>query len=757
MDNRNDSSIINNRAEEARLTSSSLLLADSQSSPAQQFGRAFAYSALQAPVEGVAQLIDGKANGESQKAVHFLDAPQHAEFGSTSWLAQQAGSGLGAVVPLLLVHKGVSGALSLNYSGKAALALAENMQVLTGSQKLAATSMKLAESGLTGAVYSGLFTPVQNPDENFWNARLRNSASGGLTFATLSASTMGLKSLGERSAASLPLLSRSLSSEVVQGALSGIPAGLVAVNSESLLSGKGFAKGSQQLESALSFSMLGAGFAYGKVKLQGLNPAERTSQAPENFKRAGLDVDGRSIAESARGQVASKLPEYSQRDLQAARSQTIKDLSEIKAIEEGKSVLSQFKDSGLSISQKYRVLNSLAQVREHFANQRANGVIEPDQLGNWVHTLGEFGRVENASRAGKLSAAQTEDAFLASMFADSVKSKANFFTHHMDGALAADHVLQNQFGAGFNRARLDGIVHAIKEHQIGPPEFMSNLYAGRIKAALNFKLNPEQETALALLQSKIADPLNPKNEIVRTADGASVLKLSPQEQALLELSGAKQWYVPEASNPWNKVSRAVIDGDSLDNYFTPGGIGKITGLGGPESDKWFMNRQIDSAAASPDRSTNIGSARASGLDAGKLLTSQSKPIAEKLSKQTESAISLAKEKTAEWLQREKGVDASKETVPFFNADLKYPQFKEHDAKWWNIHRTAADKRTAAEEGFYKEHRFDGLNAKEQQAFLLAKEIRERVANELRAAQRLDGKQPPNYEPAANAGKGKNKR
>jgi hypothetical protein len=155
----------------------------------------------------------------------------------------------------------------------------------------------------------------------------------------------------------------------------------------------------------------------------------------------------------------------------------------------------------------------------------------------------------------------------------------------------------------------------------------------------------------------MSNPLTSPQE--RAADGSSVLKLTAEEKALLQMSGAKEWYVPNETNPWNKVSRAVIDGDTIDNYYTPGGVGKIAGLGGPESDKWFMNRRVDSETPKIDRSTNIGSARHSAQDAGTLITPSSKPLAERGVSFTEDAIARAKEKAAEFLQKEKGVDPAK--------------------------------------------------------------------------------------------------
>lgn len=712
-----------------------------------QFGRAFAHTLVQAPVEGIAQLVDGKAGGPTQKAVHFIDAPEAVPFGSSAWMAQQAGSGLGAILPVLAVHKGISGALGRSYSARTALAMSENMAALGTEQAIAVTSLKLAHAGLTGMVYSGVLTPAADNTEKFWQARAHNAAVGGIAFTALTGSGMGLKALSEKTATSMPIASRLLSSDIVSGTISGLPAGIVAANADSLLSGQGFASGQQQWQSAATFAFTGGGLAFGKTAIGEIQPTSRTTQPTGKFADAGVDVDGRPISESGRAAVQAKLPEYSEAALNRARSQTLRDLSEIKALEPGKSVLDQFRDSDLSISQKYRVLNSLGQVREHFVNQRTNGHIEPDQQGNWIHTQGEFGRVIDAARTSKLNPVQTEDSLLASMFADSVKSKANFFTHHMEGALAADIVASNEFGAGFDRTRLDGIVHSVREHQIGPPEFMSNLYANRIRAGMPGGLTPEQETALGSLQRKIADPLNPSIERYTTADGGTALKLTPQEQSLLQVSGVREWYVPNDAHPWNPQSRTVIDGDSIDNYFTPGGIGKIAGLGGPESDKWFMTKQIDNKTGAAERATNIGSARLSGADAAKLITPESRALADNGLAQTEAAVATAKTKLADWLRSEKGIDPDRTPVPFFNADLKYPEFGENDAQWWNIHRSPADKRSPDQQAFYDQHRFDGLSPKEQNDFLLAKEIRNRLADELRAAQRLDGRQPPEYVPA----------
>lgn len=721
----------------------------SQSSAVADFGRAFAHTLVQAPIEGVAQLIDGKVDGAASKAVHFLDAPEQAQFMSSNWLAQQTGNALGAILPVLAVHKGVNFGLTRNYSAKAALAMTENVSALTTRQAFGAGGLKMAEAGITGAIYSGVFTPTHKAEaDDFAGARIRHTLVGATTFATLAGTGFGMKAASEALASKTPAVARVLGNEVFAGVVSGVPAGLVSANGESLLAGRGFAKFEDQVKSVGTFSLMGGGFAYGKGRLAERVPGERTTESTGKFKEAGLDVDGRSIAESQRANVTRNLPEYSEGEMGRGRSQTLKDLSEIKALQEGKSVLDQFRNSGLSISQKYRVLSSLTEVREHFVNQRTNGRIDPDQQGNWIHTQGEFGKVMSSAKENGLTRFQTEDALLGSMFADAVKAKANFHTHHMDGALAADHVLSKHFGAGFDRTRLDGVVHAIREHQVGPPAFMANvMYAGKIKAALGFKLTPEQEVDLGTLTKKISDPL--RSETVQLPDGSTALKLTAGEKALLKLTGVNEWYVPKEGNAWNPSSRAIIDGDTIDNYSTPGGVGKIASLGGAETDVYFKNVRLDSGRGVVDRSSNIGSARASNQDAASLLTPKGKELAGQGLAQTEAAIQAAKERVADWLVTEKKVDPAKETVPFLNGDLKYPSRSTPalENEWWNIHRTPADKRTVEQQALYDRHRFDGLTPKEQADFLQSKEIRERVVADLRAAQRLDGQQPRDYQPS----------
>lgn len=542
------------------LTVSDKLSESDSTSIAGNFCQAFTYTLVQAPLEGIAQLVDGEANGKTRKSIHFLDAPEAAEFGSVNWAVQQSGSALGAVIPVLLIHKGVSATMQRNYSFRAAVAMGDHMQVLTARQALTASGAKIAESALIGGIYSGVFSPVRSDEKDFWTARARSAASGGMAFAALTAGGLALKLPGIQSALPTPLRS-----EVATGILSGFPAGLVAVNAESVLRGHGLAPAERQLQSALTFAITAGGTALGKSAITELAPAKRITSSTGQFKSIGIDVDGRPIAQGHRAKVTANWKESSPAELVRARSQTLANLAEIKALEPGKTVFDQFKDAGLSISQKYRVLTSLGELRDYLGKHSKNQA-ETTLEQNWLGK--EQGRVMDAARVGNLSAIETEDALLCSMFAETGKTGDVFFNpQRRNGALLADHVLSKELGAGFTRSRLDGIVHAIREQQLGPPEFMAFLYAHRLRGAMktNIPLADSQETALKSLIAKMAYPLNPATEKTITPDGGTALKLTAQERALLQSTGTKHWDVPDAGNPWNRSSRAVFDGASIDN------------------------------------------------------------------------------------------------------------------------------------------------------------------------------------------------
>jgi hypothetical protein len=82
------------------------------------------------------------------------------------------------------------------------------------------------------------------------------------------------------------------------------------------------------------------------------------------------------------------------------------------------------------------------------------------------------------------------------------------------------------------------------------------------------------------LHKKIADPLNTAHATLHP-DGYGVLNVTARERELLGLVGLSDWYVPHPATPWFFAATAVIDADSLVNYVTPDGVGKIVAICGP--------------------------------------------------------------------------------------------------------------------------------------------------------------------------------
>ncbi len=210
-------------------------------------------------------------------------------------------------------------------------------------------------------------------------------------------------------------------------------------------------------------------------------PYKSKFERPVNEKGQVLDSKGNVLEKD--------WPRVDPKNVEAVRAQVRTELSQVKGAN-GDSVLQRLEKSGLSPEQQARVLDSLGEVREHYARTFATDV---DQPVNWIHTQGELGRVIDSAKAAGLTPQQTEDALLASMFSDSLKTKANFTTHHMDGELAAEHILKNKLGGEFTQERLDGILHAIREHQIAPPEFMAMIYGGAIRRGVGRPLTEEEK------------------------------------------------------------------------------------------------------------------------------------------------------------------------------------------------------------------------------------------------------------------------
>ncbi len=218
---------------------------------------------------------------------------------------------------------------------------------------------------------------------------------------------------------------------------------------------------------------------------------------------------------------------------------------------------------------------------------------------NWKHLAAEVGQVLDVAKMSGLhrSAAgkdKAEDAVVASIFSDLVKYRETLLDHNVHGAIAA----ATQLKGIYPEARLAGIVQATLEHQIGPPRFMAMITKMKIEGALKAGGldDAQMKQAAAVIErvrDKIADPMNPAH-VEMTPAGYAQVAFSDQQ---IDLGGGKSlserdamssigldaWYTPHPDTPWFEASMAVINGDSLVNYVTPEGVGKIVAISGPDT------------------------------------------------------------------------------------------------------------------------------------------------------------------------------
>jgi hypothetical protein len=537
-----------------------------------------------------------------------------------------------------------------------------------------------------------------------------------------------------------------------------------------------------------------------KLGLTAIEVTENGRTTNEASEKQPVDVDGRLLSEGNRERVAEQFKPLTPAELASSRALVEKELAENKSCDGRTSILDQIKKSGLSQGQVDRVLNVMAEVRESSAAQRTdNGSMKPEQRGSWLHAIGELSegissfQANNPAPADKTAAARDmQDAVLAGMLSDSNKagwSKAaggNFFTHHLDGALAADEILKRYSSHDFSETDRKAIVQAILEHQISPPGFMGMAYSGQVREGINrdgqadfdrlSKADPkslseqdksrlnqlnelndsfnrrqteidklktaagpsedektqltqleaqqkdgrwvpaEQSAQIADIQKKIANPF--KSPAENDELGGKRLAFSEEQRALLRKyvgNGTENWRIPDASTPAAKISATVIAADCRDNYFCTTdadgkpvkGPFKIASLRGPTS--------VTPDASLQDANTGINNSARGSLD---LMQPADRAAAEERIKQSDVVFQDAKEKTRDWLKREKGITG---TIPYLDEPLQ------------NMPAP-------------------GASAEEKKAFAqrpdvkLANEIQQHFAEELLQMRRFDNANPADMKP-----------
>ncbi len=238
-------------------------------------GQSFLHSAIQSPMDGITQLVNHVAEREILPDPKLFDAPKETQFGSKSWFAETIGSGFGMVVPFLLTERasgallGKAGAVAekLPFGSKIAESLALSTEEastagrLTNAMRFAAPASKMA---VAGAFYGLVLTPSTDPTRDFWEQRGVSAASSAITFGAMGLATKGLLT-GAESGLKMSLADPAIQSSftgigvrVGSNAIGGAVGGLASAESNSVLSGKGFASGEQVAHSMASFMVTGA-------------------------------------------------------------------------------------------------------------------------------------------------------------------------------------------------------------------------------------------------------------------------------------------------------------------------------------------------------------------------------------------------------------------------------------------------------------------------------------------------------------------
>ncbi|MBI4532830.1 MAG: GGDEF domain-containing protein [Candidatus Melainabacteria bacterium] len=286
---------------------------------AKNFAESLLDAGVQSPWNGVTQLVEHVVHADILPELHLVEPSQQADIGTSDWFGQVLGGGVGMAASYFMVKK-CAGRL-MGGRAMAGAATREAMLISPGTL--------VAHEARAGALYSLVFTPVQAGEGNFNSARFRHAITGGLTFGTMAHTNVKL-------ASSLALSERTLAKSIigstpVAGLISGVPAGIVNAESNSLLSGRGFASASEVGRAALEFSFVGGTLGLAHRAFDGRRVGD-SGQVEGQLKILGKNVGvGKALIEleSSNGRRAESTPTGRLRVLgkDIGLSQTIIDLT----------------------------------------------------------------------------------------------------------------------------------------------------------------------------------------------------------------------------------------------------------------------------------------------------------------------------------------------------------------------------------------------------------------------------------------------
>ncbi|HEY9793463.1 MAG TPA: hypothetical protein V6D22_23890 [Candidatus Obscuribacterales bacterium] len=269
------------------------------------------------------------------------------------------------------------------------------------------------------------------------------------------------------------------------------------------------------------------------------------------------DSTGRPLSQENDTRIAERFKPLTAEELTTARAEVERDLSAFKATDT-QNIRQQLDSFGFKPSQRDLMMNVLAEIREHHVAQRGpDGLVSAEQKNSYIHALGEFSEGLFSAQANGLPPERAMKQAIGAALTDSVKAGwsremgGNFFTHHLDGALAADHVLQRYLGDDITPRDVEDIKNIILEHQIGPPIFMGFAYTAQARG----QMSAQREKAFHSLSTS-GKPLTESEQTelshlrqLKEADDSTTAKLAAYKERMTKGDQLK----PEEVQDFNKI------------------------------------------------------------------------------------------------------------------------------------------------------------------------------------------------------------
>lgn len=251
-------------------------------------GHSLAYQGGQAWVTSLGQLVDDAAGTGTKYTdmVSFLTRPEDAEYKSNRWYAQQIGAGIGFAAPFALTHG------ALKSTGLSLAARTEGTIASTGRLFSSANGIRLVDGAVTGFAADFALRPLEANEGNHLWARTKNGITGAAVMSSMTAGSLGLRTVSRSFAASLVGEGATKQTGRIVydgsiGALSGIPGGATSAHAHSLLSEGRLATSNEVSQAIYTTAWTGGVLSAGHVI--GRDPKVLTPAPPKEFELRGLN------------------------------------------------------------------------------------------------------------------------------------------------------------------------------------------------------------------------------------------------------------------------------------------------------------------------------------------------------------------------------------------------------------------------------------------------------------------------------------